>query len=74
MTTPLRTLLDRVEQGEGADRIAELEAALRIAREALASSYNVTTYPGDGAGRQAEAIRVIDRALLRAKIAQEERT
>lgn len=41
----------------------DLIAALQVAREALRTSYNVTTYPGDGTSHQDKAIRVIDAAL-----------
>ncbi|KQT52242.1 hypothetical protein ASG62_16425 [Aureimonas sp. Leaf427] len=38
-------------------------AALEMAREALRTSYNVTTYPGDGRTPQDKAIAAIDAIL-----------
>lgn len=44
-------------------RLGKFRAALETAREALASSYNVLTYPGDGTSKQDKAIAAIDATL-----------
>jgi hypothetical protein len=48
---------------EGADRIEALEAALRQAREALADSYDVTSWPANGQCSQDHAIAAINDLL-----------
>lgn len=55
-------VMDDISRAILADR-ASVRLVLEAARDALATSYNVLTYPGDGKTKQDKAIALIDATL-----------